>query len=158
MQEHFCCGSTLILLRFPAASSYLSKYCKMTLTRAKRRDPNTFANYDEFITKHTVANFSINFEQEKLVGNVVLTLKPVTNSKGKEIILDTSYLDIKQIRICGLDAEWDLLDRLEPYGSALKIKLESEIRENESVEIVVRPIAELVFKWDSTKGSINHED
>lgn len=138
--------SPVVRLRFSAASSFLSKYCTiMTLTTAKRRDPNTFANYNEFITKHIVANFSINFEKEKLVGNVVLTLKPVTNSKSKEVILDTSYLDIKQIRIRGRDAEWDLLDRSEPFGSALKIKLESEIGENESVEIDVRPIADLIW-------------
>lgn len=115
----------------------------MTLTTAKRRDPNTFANYNEFTTKHTVANFSINFEKEKLVGNVVLTLKPLTNSKSKEVILDTSYLDIKKIRIFEREAEWDLLDRSEPFGSALKIKLETAIEESESIEIDVRPIADL---------------
>lgn len=117
----------------------------MTLSRSKRRDPNTFANFDEFITKHTVANFYINFENEKLVGNVILTLKPVSNSKSKEVILDTSYLDIKHIRVCGRDVEWDLLDRSEPFGSALKIKLDSEIGENESVDIDVRPISGLLF-------------
>lgn len=123
----------------------------MTLATAKCRDPNTFANYNEFTTKHTVANFSINFEKEKLVGNVVLTLKPLTNSKSKEVILDTSYLDIKQIRIFGREAEWDLLDRSEPFGSALKIKLETDIGESESVEIDVRPIADLynLFELES---------
>lgn len=131
------CSPTVVRLRFPAAFSLLSKYCTMTLSTAKPRDPNTFANYNEFITKHTIANFSIDFEKEKLVGNVVLTLKPVSNSKSKEVVLDTSYLDIKHIRISGRDVEWDLLDRSEPLGSALKIKFDSEIRENESVDIDV---------------------
>lgn len=117
----------------------------MTLSRSKRRDPNTFANFDEFITKHTVANFYINFENEKLVGNIILTLKPVSNSKSKEVILDTSYLEIKHIRVYGRDVEWDLLDRSEPFGSALKIKLDSEIEENESVDIDVRPISGLLL-------------
>ncbi len=121
----------------------------MTLGRSKRRDPNTFANYNEFITKHTIANFYINFEEEKLVGNVVLTLKPVTNSKSKEVILDTSYLDIKHIGVCGRDVEWDLLDRSEPFGSALKIKLDSEIGENELVDIDVRPITDFLFEVES---------
>lgn len=117
----------------------------MTPTTSKARDPNTFANYNEFITKHTIANFSINFEKEKLVGNVVLSLKAVTNSKSKEVILDTSYLDIKHIRVRGRDVKWDLLDRSEPCGSALKIKLDSEIGENESVDIDVRAIVGLRF-------------
>lgn len=121
----------------------------MALSRSKRRDPNTFANYNEFITTHTLANFYINFENEKLVGSVVLTLKPVTNSKSKEVILDTSYLDIKHIGVCGRDVEWDLLDRSEPFGSALKIKLDREIEENESVDINVCPIAGLLFEVES---------
>lgn len=138
------CSPTVVrCLRFPA------KYCTMSLTTAKARDPNTFANYNEFVTKHTIANFSINFEKEKLVGNVVLTLKAATNySKSKEVILDTSYLDINHIRIGGRDVEWDLLDRSEPFGSALKIKLNSEIGENESVDIDVRPnFADFILKW-----------
>lgn len=121
----------------------------MALSRSKRRDPNTFANYNDFITKHTIANFYIDFENEKLVGNVVLTLKPVTNSKSKEVILDTSYLDIKHIGVFGRDVEWDLLDRSEPFGSALKIKLDREIEENESVDIDVRPITDLLFEVES---------
>lgn len=122
----------------------------MTLITSKPRDPNTFANYNQFIIKHTIANFSINFDKEKLVWNVILTLKPVTSSKSKEVILDTSYLDIKYIRICGRDVEWDLLDRSEPFGSALKIKLHSEIGEDESVDIDVCPIVNVHFEVESS--------
>lgn len=122
----------------------------MALTAAKPRDPNTFANYNEFITKHTVANFSIDFDKKKLVGNVLLTLKPVNNLQSKEVVLDTSYLDIKHIQICGRDAEWNLLDRSEPFGSALKIELDTEMEENESVEIDVRPISGPRFEVESS--------
>lgn len=101
------------------------------------RDPNTFSNYNEFITNHIQANFSIDFEKKNLIGNVVLKLRPVTTTESKEIVLDTSYLDIKEIKVDGYPSNWDLLPRTEPFGSVLKITLGKPVGETESVEIDV---------------------
>jgi leukotriene-A4 hydrolase len=56
------------------------------------RDPNTLSNYNNFITTHTTANFTIDFDGKKLAGNVVLKLKSITNAESNQIILDTRYV------------------------------------------------------------------
>lgn len=101
------------------------------------RDPNTLSNYNHWRTAHTTANFEILFEEQVLSGTVVLTLKSITNSKTEEILLDTSYLNISDIKVHGNPAKWALLPRMEPYGSALKISLETGIPAGQTVEVLI---------------------
>lgn len=101
------------------------------------RDPNTLSNYHNFTTTHTVANFTIDFDSRRLDGNVILHLRSVTNAEAREILLDTSHLDIKEVKLDGSSPKWELLPRLEPYGSALKINLEAGVEMERSVEIDV---------------------
>lgn len=56
------------------------------------RDPNTLSNYHNFLTKHTVAEFAIDFEEKVLSGGVELTLESLTEGETKEITLDTRYV------------------------------------------------------------------
>ena len=95
----------------------------MTTSLKMPRDPNTLSNYQNFVTTHTTANFEIDFDNQRLTGNVVLQLEPVPESKSNEIILDTSHLDIKDVKLGNASPKWSLLPRTEPYGSALKIEL-----------------------------------
>lgn len=55
------------------------------------RDPNTLSNYHNFLTKHTVANFEIDFEKKVLHGGVELTFESLTEGETKDIVLDTRY-------------------------------------------------------------------
>ncbi len=97
------------------------------------RDPNTLSNYNNFLTKHTTANLSIDFEKKRLSGNVILKLESINDAETKDILLDTSHLDIKDINITGASISgWQLLPRLEPYGSALKISIEEEAKKRSS--------------------------
>lgn len=52
------------------------------------RDPNTLSNYNVWRTKHTTANFTIDFEKKSLVGTVLLKLQKLTKGEDK-IVLDT---------------------------------------------------------------------
>ena len=52
------------------------------------RDPNTLSNYNAWRTKHTVADFEIDFEAKRLVGSVTLTLDNLAKGESK-IVLDT---------------------------------------------------------------------
>lgn len=116
-----------------------SKSRRMTSTMQHNvRDSNTLSNYNEFSTIHTQANFTIDFEKKHLVGNVLLRLKPITRTERREIVLDTSYLDIHDVQIDGHSSKWDLLSRSEPYGSALKISLDEAVEDTGSLEIDVR--------------------
>ena len=99
------------------------------------RDPNTLSNYNNFLTTHTRVNFSIDFEKENIGGNVALTLKSITDAAAKEIVLDTSFLNVKDVVLNGKIPEWKILPRFEPYGSALKISLEDGVRYGTSVQL-----------------------
>src|SRR5580700_8537894 len=88
------------------------------------RDPNTLSNYDSWRTKHTRAEFTIDFKAQKLTGNVTLDLESVTPCESEEVILDSSYVDVTDISINGVKSEdWLVKDRSEPYGSPLSIKI-----------------------------------
>jgi leukotriene-A4 hydrolase len=101
------------------------------------RDPNTVSNYNSWRSTHVTANFDILFDQKKLVGNVVHKLKSITNSETREIILDTSHLDIGTVKVDGQPSKWELLPPLEPYGVPLKITLDQGVKLNEIIEVDV---------------------
>lgn len=106
----------------------------MTTFKAAR-DPNTLANYNYWLTKHTRAEFAIDFKAQKLTGNVTLHLQSVTANEAEEIILDSSYLDIKDISINGTKVTWEVKERSEPYGSPLSIKIPGGKPKDEIVEV-----------------------
>jgi leukotriene-A4 hydrolase len=54
------------------------------------RDPNTLSNYNAWRTKHTTANFEIDFEGKRLDGFVDITLENLAKEETK-IVLDTRY-------------------------------------------------------------------
>lgn len=99
------------------------------------RDPNTLSNYNNFLTTHTTVNFNIDFEKKTVGGNVALTLKSITDAAAKEILLDTSFLNVKDVVLDGKSPKWDLLPRFEPYGSALRICLEGGVQNGKSVQL-----------------------
>lgn len=102
------------------------------------RDPNTLSNYNNFLTIHTTVNFSIDFEKKSIAGNVALTLKSITDAAAKEILLDTSFLNVKDVVLDGKPPRWELLPRFEPYGSALKIVLEDGVPNGKSVQLEMK--------------------
>lgn len=51
------------------------------------RDPNTLSNYNAWRTKHTAADFNVDFEGKRLTGIVHLTLESLASEK--QIVLDT---------------------------------------------------------------------
>lgn len=52
------------------------------------RDPNTLSNYNAWRTKHTTADFRIDFDTKRLKGVVHLTLERLAKNE-KKIVLDT---------------------------------------------------------------------
>jgi leukotriene-A4 hydrolase len=53
------------------------------------------------------------------------------------LLIFHSFLDIKSIKLNGKEAKWSLADRMEPYGSALSIKLEKGVEKGKDVEVDV---------------------
>ncbi|KAK5119579.1 hypothetical protein LTR85_007408 [Meristemomyces frigidus] len=90
------------------------------------RDPNTLANYNAWRTKHTTADFEIDFDAKRLKGTVHLTLARLAKGE-KKVVLDTSYLDVLGVKIGGSQARFDVsTSRMEPYGSPLTISLDGQ--------------------------------
>lgn len=67
-------------------------------------DPSSLSNLDEIVTKHLHFNWTINFTEKKIGGNVVLDVTTLVSNVSK-IVLDTSYLDIKGVSIDGQPLE-----------------------------------------------------
>ncbi|KAJ5140596.1 hypothetical protein N7448_004004 [Penicillium atrosanguineum] len=99
------------------------------------RDPNTLSNYNNWRSTHITANFDILFDQKKLVGNVVHRFKSTTDAESREIILDTSYLDIGSVKVNGQPSKWELMSPLAPFGTPLKISLDKAVELNETIEV-----------------------
>ncbi|KAI8625706.1 leukotriene A-4 hydrolase [Xylariaceae sp. FL1651] len=99
------------------------------------RDPNTLANYGDWLTKHTTVNVTINFEKQRLEGSVLLELESLTDKKSQEIILDTNHLFISSVRLNSTDSQWALKDRVEPYGSPLHVSVPNGAGQGDIVKL-----------------------
>ncbi|CAG8602837.1 5773_t:CDS:1, partial [Scutellospora calospora] len=64
-------------------------------------DPNTFSNINEVKTTHLELNFNVDFESKIIESVVSLKLVTLTNDVN-EVILDTSYLNIKSVSLSGV--------------------------------------------------------
>ena len=96
----------------------------MATTINMPRDPNTLSNYNNWKTKHTIADLAIDFRKQRLTGTVTLQLESITANESEEIILDTSFLDVQDISVnSSKSKDWVVKDRFEPYGSPLCIKI-----------------------------------
>jgi leukotriene-A4 hydrolase len=101
------------------------------------RDPNTLSNYNNFRTTHTSTEFDILFDEQKLSGKVTHTLKSLTKGETKEVILDSSHVQVNDVKVDGKTAKWELAGRLEPYGSALKVKLENAVELDATIKVAI---------------------
>ncbi|TVY29225.1 Leukotriene A-4 hydrolase-like protein [Lachnellula hyalina] len=87
------------------------------------RDPNTLSNYNDWKTKHTIADLAIDFKKQRLTGTVTLQLESITDKQSQEIILDTSFLDVQNVSLNGGKSTWEVKARSEPYGSPLSVEV-----------------------------------
>ncbi|KAH6697187.1 leukotriene A-4 hydrolase/aminopeptidase [Plectosphaerella plurivora] len=94
---------------------------RRALATMANRDPCTLSNYREWLTKHTTATLAIDFEQKALKGKVLLELESLTDAQSKEIMLDSSFVNVSGVRVDSADSKWELKDRVEPYGSPLHV-------------------------------------
>ncbi|KAK0251994.1 Leucyl aminopeptidase yscIV [Friedmanniomyces endolithicus] len=98
----------------------------------QRRDPNTLANYNEWMTTDTTADFTIDFDAKRLKGTVHLTLENLAKD-SRQIILDTSFLEVSSVRANDETAEYQLAaSRVEPYGTPLTISLPAKTEPSKS--------------------------
>ena len=112
-----------------------------SLRSIQHRDPNTLSNFDQFTTIHTTANFSIDFENEVLFGNILLDIQPLVNPKENDLVLDASFLDVREVTVDGISSPWNLSPRTEPYGNALRISLKDTSGTTERLKVEVSSLS-----------------
>ncbi len=101
------------------------------------RDPNTLSNYNAWRTVHTSTIFDILFDEQQLKGRVTHSFEAITNGESDAILLDSNHVQIHSIKADGKSAEFELLSRVEPYGSPLKIKLRRKLELKEKIDIEI---------------------
>lgn len=85
-------------------------------------DPSTLSNYQNFSVKSTNLNFDVDFDSKLMSGDIYMDM--ICLKEIKEVVLDTSYLNIKQVKINDVPASFVIDDRIEALGSALRIPYE----------------------------------
>ena len=88
---------------------------------ASVRDPNTQSNYDAWRTRHTTADFTVDFAAKCLRGSVVIELESQTDRASTEIILDSSFVDVADITLNSAPSNWEVKDRTGPSGSPVHV-------------------------------------
>lgn len=109
----------------------------MAITINAPRDSSTLSNYNNWRTTHTTTTFDLLFDEQRLQGNVTHKLKSITDSETDEIILDSSHVLVKDVKVDNAKVEWEMLPRVEPFGSPLKIKLSKGLPKDHSIEVSI---------------------
>ena len=104
---------------------------------AAQRDPSTLSNYAAWLTRHTTANFAIDFDSQSLKGRVDYDIVSRTAKESREIVLDTSYLSISSISVGGAQAKWELKDRTPALGAPLHIAVPEGAAEGDVVRLSI---------------------
>lgn len=87
-------------------------------------DPSTYSNYTNFQFGTTKLSFDVDFDKKILTGTVVYDLENVTGVN--EIILDTSFLNIKACTVNGKAAHFSVASEPKTLGFPLVIENESK--------------------------------
>lgn len=90
--------------------------------RSHELDPCTRSNYSQFEVKHTDLSLSVSFESKTLDGVVGYNL--VNKNGSNEIILDTSSLEIDNVKVNNENTEFKLGES-SMYGSPLHIPIDA---------------------------------
>jgi leukotriene-A4 hydrolase len=68
---------------------------------------------------------------------VNLVLESLTE-ESKEVVLDSSFVDITDVTVDGNKVKWKVAERIEPYGSPLTITLESAVPTGQTLAISIK--------------------
>lgn len=117
----FSLASSLSLI--PHTMSFSPLY---TVPTAQDRDLATLSNYLDIRTTHIDLVWAIDWESKTFGGSATLDLE-ATKDGVDTVVLDTSYLDVKDVQVDGAKAEWKLDDRIDVMGQALRVKLPKSV-------------------------------
>lgn len=102
-------------------------------SQSPSRDPSTLLNYHHFFVNSTDLNFSIDFDNKLVNGNI--TINATVKSDTDRIVLDTSYLKIHQVFVNDVATKFSVKERRQALGSAFHIYKPCEA--NESLKLYI---------------------
>lgn len=65
-------------------------------SNAKRRDPNSVANFDAFVTRHLQLDWKVDFGSSRIKAKAVLSLRRLAEEE-KTVKLDCSHLNVLRV-------------------------------------------------------------
>ncbi|KAG5715728.1 Leukotriene A-4 hydrolase [Termitomyces sp. T112] len=99
-------------------------------------DPTTQSNYLQIATEHLSINWTLDFDAQLISGSVTHHL--LAKEDGvKEVILDTSELNLSDVQINGISVSFDLKAKHEVMGSALHIALPSDLKAGQYIDVTI---------------------
>ncbi|CAH0024370.1 unnamed protein product [Clonostachys rhizophaga] len=101
------------------------------------RDPSTKSNYGEWRTKHTTANFTLDFDAKRLKGSVVLQLESQTDKESTEVVLDSRHVKVSSINVNSVESKWELKPHSEPLGAPLHISVPGGAPKGEIINLTI---------------------
>ncbi|KAJ9118642.1 hypothetical protein QFC22_003862 [Naganishia vaughanmartiniae] len=72
------------------------------------KDQATLSNYHQVRNLHTHLQWTIDWNDQLIAGTATLTMKPETDEPVTRVVLDTSYLDIRGVKVDGEKVEFKL--------------------------------------------------
>lgn len=99
-------------------------------------DPTTQSNYTRIHTEHLELHWTLDWECTRILGSATHHLK-ASEDGVKEVILDTSFLDIEKVEIGGESVQFTLGDRHPVMGQALTIPL-STLTKGQEVKVTIQ--------------------
>ncbi|KAI8889700.1 hypothetical protein K501DRAFT_95530, partial [Backusella circina FSU 941] len=112
-------------------------------------DPSSLANLSQVVTKHIHLDWNISFDEKKISGHILLDMLTCVPDV-KEVILDTSYLDLKSVEVNGEEVKYTVAERHLSLGSALTIPLPETI-EKEGTAFQVKVVYSTTDKCTSVQ-------
>lgn len=101
------------------------------------RDPSTLSNYGAWRTKHTTANFKIDFDRKCLKGSVILQLESQTEKESTEVILDSRFVKVSSVSINSAESKWELKEHTDPLGAPLHISVPDGVSKGEIINLAI---------------------
>ncbi|WWD18897.1 leukotriene A-4 hydrolase/aminopeptidase [Kwoniella shandongensis] len=113
--------------------SFSPEYCQV-----RERDLATLSNYLSIVTRHIEIDWTIDWTNKVFGGSASLTLEATEEGESvKEVVLDSSFLDIKDVQIDGKKVQWKLDERIEAMGEALHVTLPKALNKGDHVTITI---------------------
>ncbi|KAF5377203.1 hypothetical protein D9615_006474 [Tricholomella constricta] len=99
-------------------------------------DPATQSNYLQIATEHVALDWTLDFDSQLISGSATHHLL-VKEDDVKEVIFDTSELDVSDAKVEGKSVSFDLKPKHEVMGSALHVCLPSGLKSGQYVDVTV---------------------